>query len=85
MEKSHKKRRLSGEVLSTKMQKTAVVEVKRIKINSRYQKRITLSSRFKAETPDNLFKEGDFVTIEETRPLSKDKRWLIIGKTKKIT
>ena len=72
-------------MLSTKMQKTAVVEVKRIKINSRYQKRITLSSRFKAENPDNLFKEGDFVTIEETRPLSKDKRWLIIGKTKKIT
>lgn len=83
-ESKTKKRRLSGEVVSTKMQKTAVVKIQRIKLNARYQKRITLTTRLKAENPDNHFKEGDFVVIEETRPISKEKRWLIISKTKKI-
>ena len=84
MEKESKKRTLSGEVVSTKMQKTAVVVVKRVKVHPRYHKRITVSTRLKAENPDNKFKEGDFVTLEETRPLSKDKRWRILAKTRKL-
>lgn len=78
------KRRLAGEVVSAKMQKTAVVLVKRIKVHSLYLKRMRISSRFKAENPDNKYKEGDFVCIEETRPLSKDKRWRIVGRVKKV-
>lgn len=78
------KRRLAGEVVSAKMQKTAVVVVKRIKIHPLYLKRMRISSRFKAENPDNKYKEGDFVSIEETRPLSKDKRWRIVGRVKKV-
>jgi len=84
MEKESKKRTLSGEVVSAKMQKTAVVVVKRVKIHPRYHKRIAISTRLKAENPDNKFKEGDFVILEETRPLSKGKRWRILGKTRKL-
>ncbi|HCI05213.1 MAG: 30S ribosomal protein S17 [Parcubacteria group bacterium GW2011_GWC1_45_9] len=84
MEKKSKKRKLSGEVVSAKMQKTAVVVVKRVKTHPLYHKRMVLSSRFKAENPDNKFREGDYVVIEETRPMSKGKRWLIIGKTKQL-
>lgn len=84
MEKESKKRTLSGEVVSTKMQKTAVVVIKKVKVHPRYHKRIIVSTRLKAENPDNKFKEGDFVTLEETRPLSRDKRWRILAKTRKL-
>ena len=84
MERKSKKRTLSGEVVSTKMQKTAVVVIKRVKIHPRYHKRITVSTRLKAENPENKYKEGDFVVLEETRPLSKDKRWRISGKSRKL-
>ncbi len=66
------------------MQKTAVVVIKRVKVHPRYHKRITVSTRLKAENPENKYKEGDFVVLEETRPLSKDKRWRISGKSRKL-
>lgn len=75
------KRTLQGKVVSDKMQKTAVVLVTRLKKHPKYLKLYTASSRLKAENPDNLYKTGDFVTIEETRPMSKEKRWRITGKT----
>lgn len=84
MAKEPKRRKLEGEIVSAKMEKTAVVSVRRVKINHRYHKRIIASTRLKAENPGNRFKEGDFVILEETRPISKDKRWRILAKTRKL-
>ena len=62
------------------MQKTAVVAVEHIARHPKYLKEYTVTRRLKAENPDNRYHTGDKVVIEETRPLSKEKRWRIIGK-----
>ena len=83
MEKSTntiKKRRIVGIVVSDKMQKTCVVEVSRSKKHPKYLKYYNASRRFKAHDENNEYHTGDKVIIEETRPLSKDKRWRIIEK-----
>jgi len=81
MEKSiTKKRTLKGIVVSDKMQKTVVVEVKRLKMHAKYKKYFKMSSKFKAHNPDNSFHTGDNVLIQETSPMSKDKRWIVVGK-----
>jgi small subunit ribosomal protein S17 len=72
------KRQLTGVVVSDKMAKTRVVEISRLKKHSRYEKYIKVSNRFKAHDENNEYKTGDTVLIEETRPLSKDKRWKIV-------
>ena len=77
---SKKSRILSGVVVSDKMTKTVVVEVVRWKIHPKYQKRYRVRKRFKAHDEKTLYKVGDKVVIEETRPLSKEKRWRVIGK-----
>ena len=64
-----------GRVVSDKMQKTIVVEVERRVQEARYQRTIKRTSRFHAHDEDNAAKVGDRVRIEETRPLSKKKRW----------
>lgn len=74
------KRILEGVVVSDKMQKTAVVAVTRIKTHKKYKKKILVTKRFKAENPENQYKIGDKVVIEETRPLSKEKKWKIVSK-----
>jgi len=74
------KRKLKGIVVSDKMQKTRVVEVERFIKHPKYQKYFKSSNRFKAHDENNEYKTGDRVVIEETRPLSKDKRWRIISK-----
>lgn len=71
-------RRLKGTVVSDKMQKTVVVRVDRLKKHSKYQKYYRLSTKFKAHNPDDYYKTGDVVIIEETRPISKDKRWKVV-------
>lgn len=73
-------RRLRGVVVSDKMNKTKVVEVERRKAHPRYFKYYRITQRFKAHDEKNEYKLGDEVTIEETRPISKDKRWKITGK-----
>jgi len=78
--KENKKRRITGVVVSDKMTKTRVVAVSRLKKHPRYLKYQTLTTRFKAHDEKNEYHEGDKVVIEETRPLSKDKRWRIVGK-----
>lgn len=77
-----KKRRLQATVVSTKMEKTAVVRVDRTIVHPKYGKRYTVSKRLKAHDPDNSAVVGEAVTIEETRPISKDKRWRIVKITK---
>jgi small subunit ribosomal protein S17 len=64
-----------GRVVSDKMMKTIVVEVERRVQESRYARTIKRTSRFTAHDEGNTAKAGDTVRIEETRPLSKSKRW----------
>lgn len=74
------KRKLQGTIVSDKMNKTRVVEITRFKLHPRYKKHFKMTSRFKAHDEANEYKVGDKVTIEETRPISKEKRWKIINK-----
>jgi small subunit ribosomal protein S17 len=78
--KEAKKRKLTGIVVSNKMQKTRVVEILRFKKHPKYLKYYKLSQRFKAHDEENICHTGDRVVIEETKPLSKEKRWRIIKK-----
>ncbi len=64
-----------GEVVSTKMAKTIVVEVTRQKSHPLYRRVISRSNKFYAHDEHNTARVGDYVLIEETRPLSKLKRW----------
>jgi len=72
------KKILSGEVVSDKMQKTVVVAVKRLKKHPKYKKQYKLTTRYKAHDEKNEYKVGDKVLIQETRPMSRDKRWRVI-------
>jgi len=72
--------KLQGTVVSDKMEKTVVVEVERVKEHPRYKKRYKVHKKYKAHDEKGEYKEGDVVVIEETRPISKDKRWRVIGK-----
>ena len=74
------KRKLQGTIVSDKMNKTRVVEVVRLKKHPRYKKYFKVSTRFKAHDENNEYKTGEKVFIEETRPISKDKRWKIVNK-----
>jgi len=69
-----------GVVTSDKMDKTRVVSLDRYIKHPKYHKRYLVSKKFKAHDPENKFKLGDKVEIRETKPISKDKRWLIIAK-----
>ncbi len=73
------RREFKGVVVSDKMQKTRVVEIERFKKHPKYQKYYRVTVRFKAHDEKNEYKMGDRVVIKETRPLSKDKRWRIVG------
>ena len=66
-----------GVVVSDRMTKTRVVLIERVYRHPRYERVITRSKRLKAHDETNATKIGDRVLIEETRPLSKDKRWRI--------
>ena len=73
-------RRLEGVVVSDKMDKTIVVKVDRIEKDAKYIKYHRFSKKFKAHDEENTAKIGDKVVIEETRPISRDKRWKIVEK-----
>lgn len=74
------KRKLSGKIISDKMDKTRVILIERLKKHPKYQKFFNVSTKLKAHDEKNEYHSGDEVLIEETRPLSKEKRWKIIGK-----
>lgn len=76
--KEKKKRQFEGVVVSDKMDKTIVVEVTRLKAHPLYKKRIRRSRKFMAHDEKNEAKIGDWVLIEETRPLSRHKRWRLV-------
>ena len=66
-----------GKVVSNQMEKTVVVSVDYVKRHPIYHKRIRRTSKFMAHDEQNTCNTGDIVRIEETRPLSKHKRWIV--------
>jgi small subunit ribosomal protein S17 len=66
-----------GVVVSDAMQKTRVVKIERVFRHPRYQRVVRVAKKLKAHDEANESKVGDRVLIEETRPLSKEKRWRI--------
>jgi small subunit ribosomal protein S17 len=67
----------NGVVVSDKMDKTVVVLVERLVQHVQYKKYVKQRKKYKAHDPENRCKNGDIVTIVETRPLSREKRWLV--------
>jgi small subunit ribosomal protein S17 len=66
-----------GVVVSDKMDKTVVVLVERLVQHPTYKKYMRQRKKYKAHDPENRCRVGDQVSIVETRPLSKEKRWLV--------
>lgn len=74
------KKKLTGRVVSDKMDKTVVVNVQRYVAHKKYGKFYKIDKRYKAHDENNEYHVGDMVIIEESRPLSKDKNFVVIGK-----
>jgi small subunit ribosomal protein S17 len=72
-----KRRTKVGRVVSDKMDKTVVVSVERLRRHPIYKRVVRLSTKFKAHDEDNSARVGDTVRIEESRPLSREKRWAV--------
>ena len=66
-----------GQVVSTKMQKTIVVEVEMRKAHAKYKRIVRSTKKFYAHDEQSSARMGDVVRIRETRPLSKLKRWTL--------
>lgn len=75
------RKQLSGRVVSDKMQKTVVVEVIRTSRHPVYNKVLRRAKKYLAHDENQECREGDWVTIEETRPISRRKRWRVVGNT----
>ncbi len=73
-----KRRTKVGRVVSDKMDKTVVVSVERLRRHPIYKRVVRLSSKFKAHDEENSARVGDTVRIEESRPLSREKRWTVV-------
>lgn len=71
------KRSMVGRVVSDKMEKTVIVEVERLRRHPLYKKTIKVRKRYKAHDAQNTCRVGDVVRIEESRPLSREKRWVV--------
>jgi small subunit ribosomal protein S17 len=71
------RRNREGVVVSDAMQKTRVVRIERVYRHPKYQRVVRMSKRLKAHDEANQSRVGDRVLIEETRPMSKEKRWRI--------
>lgn len=71
------RKRLIGQVVSDKMQKTVVVLVRRTRQHRLYGKVIRVSKRYKAHDETNACRVGDLVRIVESRPFSKEKHWQV--------
>lgn len=74
------KRKMIGVITSNKMQKTVVVEVESVKHHPKYLRTYKIHKKYKAHVESPDYAVGDKVMIEECRPISKDKNWLVIKK-----
>jgi len=79
MENKKTKKSFEGVVVSDKMTKTIVVVVPKLTRNKKYRTQTYLRRKFKAHDEKQEAKIGDRVRIEETRPISKDKRWQLVA------
>ena len=75
-----KGRKLKGVVVSDKMKKTVVVAVDRLRKHPKYKKYFKITRKFKAHDENNTYHTGNKVIIQETKPISKDKRWVVVSK-----
>ena len=73
------KRILQGVVVSDKNEKTVVVNVERRFAHPVLQKTVRRSNKYKAHDENNQYKVGDVVSIQESAPISKDKRWVVVS------
>ncbi len=71
---------LKGEVVSDAMDKTVVVNISRVKTHVLYHKKFTLNKRYKAHDENNEYKVGDIIEISPCKPISKDKKYIVIKK-----
>lgn len=78
--RGHRKSK-SGIVISDKMDKTIIVEMNRMVMHPMYKKYVKKRVKYKVHDEENTAKVGDTVSIEECRPLSREKRWRITGIT----
>ncbi len=78
-----KKREFIGTVVSDKMQKTIVVKVERLMKHPKYKRTLKKVNKFKVHDEKKTAKVGDLVSIQETRPLSKEKSFRILEVIKK--
>lgn len=85
MSQTEDARTANGRVVSTKMDKTITVLVERRVPHPLYGKYIKRSRKIHAHDPENECQEGDLVTIEETRPISKTKAWQLKSIDRKAT
>ena len=85
MSKTSEARTEKGKVVSNKMDKTITVMVERQIKHPLYGKYIKRSNKIHAHDPENVCQEGDLVTIEETRPISKTKTWKLSSVDRKAT
>jgi small subunit ribosomal protein S17 len=74
------KRILQGTVVSDKNAKTVVVEVERRYTHPLLRKTVRRSKKYHAHDENSTFKVGDMVRIEESAPISKNKRWVVLAK-----
>ena len=74
-EKQARRNEKVGQVVSTKMQKTIVVEIEMRKAHPKYKRTVRSTKKFYAHDEQNTARVGDMVRIRETRPMSKLKRW----------
>lgn len=84
MEKKSTKKRLQGKVVSNKMDKTIIVLIETMTMHSLYKKYVKHSRRVKSHDAENTCSIGDTVLIEETRPLSKGKRYRLVEIVEKV-
>ena len=73
------KRILQGTVVSDACDKTVIVRVERRVMHPVYKKYVSRSKKYAAHDENNRYRSGDAVRIEESRPLSKRKHWIVIG------
>jgi small subunit ribosomal protein S17 len=73
----HRRRVISGTVVSDKMTKTVVVKVDRRVLDQGYKKFVTISNRYKAHDEKGVAKVGDLVELVESKPISRTKRWAV--------
>ena len=77
-------RKITGKVISSKRDKTITVLVERTVKHPIYKKILRRSTKIQAHDEVNESSEGDVVTIEETKPISKTKSWKLVGIEKKV-